>query len=224
MAKKPKAPAKPEPAKAEPRSLRPAVHVVAVLMLLLGGWWTIDWLGRAAGESVAKREAFRMKFEDLTVPTPPGLDRSTFLTEVKYLGQPPKEFSIADAAARTTLAEAFGRHPWVLAATPGQGSTVVELVFRKPILKVALTDGPPRLVDAQGTLLPVADWKQPIAQLTTPQPPPLTPSGGQWINPQVRRAVEFVNEYDAWNLVYNEHAWSFTRRDGKPYTLPRLEK
>ncbi|CAN5506446.1 hypothetical protein BH11PLA2_BH11PLA2_04100 [soil metagenome] len=216
MAKKP---AKPE-AKPRPK-FQPLLMAAGTLAVLVFGYFLLAWLGQQAGEAVAQHDVYMVRFDDIEVAVPPGMDRDRFLTEVKYLASPPRTFSNADTKAKQTVAEAFAKHPWVQAATPSkEGKSPVTLVFRKPVLAVAVGDGPERLVDANGILLPVVNWSEPLPKLKTPQPGPLTPPGEQWLNPRLPRALEFVKDYDAWELWVSDTAWNFKLKNGKPYTLP----
>jgi hypothetical protein len=209
-----------------PVSKRPLIAPIAMAAiscgLLMGAYFAVVWLGRAAAESVAQRAAYRARFDQVPWPVPPHVHRETFLTEVRYLGSPPREFSLADASARSNLAAAFARHPWVKSAVPVDASPVpVAMTFRIPILSVAIVDGSDRLVDRHGVLLPTVAWPEPLPRFLTPQPAPLTPAGEIWLHPHLPKAIEFAGDYQAWLIELSSKSWTFRSRTGQAFTLPR---
>jgi hypothetical protein len=220
----PKKPVKTEPVADTPRDrlpVRALAKIGATLAAAVTLYAAVAWIGRAAGEAVAQRPEYQVPFDAIAVSVPPGVDRETFLNEVKYLGTPPKVYSRVDVAARAILADAFAKHPWVQSAVPAADAEApVTLVFRTPALRVITQDGPERLVDTKGVLLPVTPWPGPLPTLRTPQPSPLSPAGELWLNPHLRTALTFVNDYAAWDLTLSAGQWSFTQQNGKRYTMP----
>src|SRR5438046_389062 len=90
--------------------LRPLLAVLGTVALVAFVYFAVVWLGQQASEAIVDRPRYLVRFDDIACPTPPGLDRSTFLAEVRYLANPPAEFSSADPAIPKKLAEAFARH------------------------------------------------------------------------------------------------------------------
>src|SRR5207244_9502424 len=81
---------------------------------------------------------------------PPDEDRERFLLEVQSLSELPDRVSLLDDSLATTLARAFGRHPWVekvkrVAVLPSR-EVQVHLLYRTPVLAVETT-GSMRVVD-----------------------------------------------------------------------------
>src|SRR5438876_11648123 len=103
-------------------SLRPLAAVAGTVALVAFVYCAVVWLGQQANEAIVDRPRYLVRFDDIACPTPPGLDRSTFLAEVRYLANPPAEFSSADPAIPRKLAEAFARHPWVAIAAPSEST------------------------------------------------------------------------------------------------------
>src|SRR5687768_7587329 len=78
--------------RAEPRSrserttLKTTARIVLALGLAVGVIGGVVWLGREAGSDVAGRARYAVRVADISCELPPGGDRATFLTEVRYLG------------------------------------------------------------------------------------------------------------------------------------------
>lgn len=221
MAKKPASPPKPK------RSLQPLAGVAAACSLAAGLYFAIVWLGEQAGEAVADRPRYRVKFDELACPAPPGMDRATFLAEVRYLARPPAEFSIMDEKALRQVAASFTRHPWVASAEPVSDRPAwpepIRINLRKPRLAVAVQGGewPARVVDELGVLLPSNASREGLAVFITPQSPPAAQPGEPWINPLVRRAVDLAMDYNAATIEKTENGWRITERGGRVLVLER---
>lgn len=201
--------------------LPPLVAAVGTVALAVGTYLAIVWLGRQASEAIADRPRYQVRFEDMECDVPWGMDKGTFLAEVRYLASPPGEFSRLDTSIPSRLAAAFAKHPWVEEASPGQWPSVVKLKFRVPVLAVVLATTPPteRAVDGHCVLLPSTTVKLP--RLLTPQPPTDLPAGQRWPNPDVRRAIDLVRDFDAMSIEKTVSGWRIVQRSGRALTLSR---
>lgn len=192
-----------------------ALLAVALVGLLIGG---LGYLGGLAGESVSGRDRYAVRVADIQVELPPFLERSAFLTEVRYLNDLPETVQATDPKLADLLRPAFARHPWVAdvpAVTVSPERVVrVELVFRSPALAVQLRDEPSlRAVDSAGVLLPVAAPTDGLPVLANPQPP--VPAGQPFPTPDVKRAAELVATYPTRTIERTATGWRLTAPDGK---------
>ena len=132
---------------------------------------TLVWLGQKAGNSVADQPRYLVPLSQLQCDSPPGVDRSAFLAEVRSLGNLPESVSAVSAETPPLLATAFAKHPWVenvprVHVTPDR-VIHVELKYRSPVLAVKITGEPTlRMVDKTGTLLPLGPIPDHLAMLT----------------------------------------------------------
>jgi hypothetical protein len=183
-----------------------AALTLGLLAGLVGG---LAWLGGRAGQSVANRPRYTIPFADLKCDAPPGLDRATFLGEVRYLANLPDTVQSVDPALPATLSAAFAMHPWVAAVTGvtagPDGAVTVGLTFRQPVLVVSVHGEGPRLVDATGVLLPVAPTPTGVTVLVGEVLPPTVPAGAVWPDPIVKRAAE-------WSTIYKPAPASIQRQ------------
>src|SRR5262245_60670051 len=90
--------------------LRPLAAALGTLAVIGGIYFAVIWLGKQAGDAVVDRPRYKIRFDDIDCPVPPGTDRTAFLAEVRFLASPPAEFSSADPEAMKTLAAAFAKH------------------------------------------------------------------------------------------------------------------
>ena len=132
----------------------------------------VAWLGGRAGERVVGRDRYAVRVADVVCDAPPGKDRPTFLTEVRYLANLPETVQAVDPKLPEQLAVAFARHPWVaevVGVTVEADSTVrVGLRFRVPVLAVrVIGDSELRTVDRHGVLLP-SGATGPLTELANP--------------------------------------------------------
>jgi cell division septal protein FtsQ len=178
----------------------------------------VRWLGDEATSRIARHDRYAVPFAAVEFDPPPGTDPDTFRAEVRYAGQPPDPVHPLDPADRGRLAAAFAAHPWVEAAevvADPPAAVRVRLRFRTPVLAVRQTDGPVRLVDGEGVLLPAAPAPAGVAELTTPVSPPAAAAGRVWDDETVRRAVELVKAYRPAKLEKGPKGWRLTLPDGK---------
>jgi hypothetical protein len=207
------------------RAARPVVAVVLTLAVVGAVVAGLGWLGDAALRGVGSRDRYRVSFADIDCNPPPGIDRPTFLAEVRYVGTFPETFNPLDPADQQRLTAAFAAHPWVaavdeVAAEPG-GVVRVRLTFRTAVLAVRIAGGPVRLVDGHGVLLPVSAAPPGVAELANPVPAPTTAAGLVWADDTVARAVELVAVYHPRRLEKTPRGWRLTRADGKVLSVER---
>lgn len=180
----------------------------------------VAFLGQQAGEQVAHRDRYAVRVADIACEPPPGRDRATFLTEVRYLASLPETVQAVDPQLKPTLAAAFATHPWVAAVTGvgvgTDGSIQVGLRFRVPVLAVPVVgDMDLRLVDAGGVLLPLGGDPAGLPTLSPDVPPPTTPAGVVWSNPTVTRAAELADRYKPARIEKSAKGWRLTKSDGQ---------
>jgi hypothetical protein len=169
--------------------LLPALLPCLLAALALGG---VLRLGRAAHEGLRGADRYRLSFADIDCPTPPGLGRADFLTEVQYLAGWPDRFAGLDADLPARLRDAFAAHPWVAGVervTLTHGRRLrVGLRFREPVLAVAVGGGW-RAVDADGVLLPAAAPTDGLPRFEGEASPPRGPAGAPWGDEAVTAAA-----------------------------------
>ncbi|MBX9585295.1 MAG: hypothetical protein K2X87_33735 [Gemmataceae bacterium] len=209
---------KPRPTAARRWPRRVAAALVT-LAAAAGAVVAVRWVGDEATSRIARHDRYAVPFAEVEFDPPPGTGRDTFLAEVRYAGQPPDPVHPLDPADRGRLAAAFAAHPWVeaaevVAADP-PAAVRVRLRFRTPVLAVRQTDGPIRLVDGEGVLLPPSPVPAGVAELTTPVPPPSAAAGRVWDDETVRRAVELVKAYRPAKLEKTPTGWRLILPDGK---------
>jgi hypothetical protein len=211
---------------AAPPRARPWRPLLAIAITLAAGAAAVLGLGWAGGEALRRvggRDRYRTPFADIACESPPGMDRATFLGEVRYAGGLPDTVNALDAADRDRLAAGFAKHPWVeavegVAAEPG-GGVRVALRFRTPVLAVTTTEGVPRLLDAGGVLLPVAPTPPGVAELSGSVPPPRVAAGEVWDEPVVADAVRLAGTYRPARIQKQQSGWRLTAPDGKLYDV-----
>ena len=207
------------------RRWRTALVVVITLILVGGIFLAFDRLGSEALRRLGPRDRYRVAFADVHCDAPPGLDRHTFLAEVRYVANFPDSFNALDEADRTYLAKAFAVHPWVesvegISVEAGNAVTV-RLKFRVPVLAVRVDRGAVRLVDANGVLLPEVVEPRGIAELLNIVPAPTTAAGQVWTDETVKRAVELVKAYKPKSLDLGAKEWRLVQADGKLMTVAK---
>jgi hypothetical protein len=201
-------------------SLRPWLKVGLALALAGGAVAGLAWVGEQAGLSVAGRDRYAVKVADISCDSPPGTDRATFLTEVRYLGDLPETVQTVDPGTPDRLTAAFAVHPWVasverIAVTP-EGEIHAALRFRVPVLKVTVSGEPtPRVVDATGVLLPLTAPTVGLAELAGEVFPPAVQAGKPWLDPDVKRAAELAQTFGAKRVEKTDKGWRITQAGGK---------
>lgn len=201
------------------RLLRTAVPVVIVLAGAAAILYGLQRLDVFARRNIGDRERYQVRFADLDCDAPAGMNRHTFLAEVRYVANVPDTFNLMADPDHDRLTAAFGKHPWVEAV---EGIDVqpparvnVRLRFRKPLLAIPTEGGVVRLVDATGVLLPVAAAPVELPEVVNVLPAPGTPAGEAWADDTVKRAVELVKAYHPRRLEKTPAGWRLTQPDGK---------
>src|SRR5579871_2904390 len=148
--------------------------------------------GRATRAWLRQQGQVTIAFTDLDCVPPPGEDRERFLLEVQSLSELPDRLSLLDDDLPTTLARAFGRHPWVekvkrVAVLPSP-EVHVQLLYRTPVLAVRTADAV-RVVDAQGVLLPPGTGAEGLPTFSGLPAPPSGLSGAAWGDPDIEAAA-----------------------------------
>ena len=203
-----------------------SVAAIAITLALAGGiFLALDYLGLEALRRIGPNERFRVLFADIHCDPPPGIDRHTFLTEVRYVSQFPESFNAIDEPDRERLAKAFAAHPWVesvegISAEAGNAVTV-KLKFRVPVMAVRVNAGAVRLVDSHGVLLPESEPPRGVAELLNIVPAPKSDAGKIWTDDTVTRALDLVKTYRPTSLELTPKDWRLVRADGKTMRVAR---
>ncbi len=186
--------------------------------------WGLLTLGDATRRRVADRERYSVPFSEIDCEPPPGLDRASFLAEVRYVSGVPESVAALQPELAPRLREAFGKHPWVSAVgdvrVDETGTVHVRLTFRKPVLSVR-TEAGPRHVDKDAVLLPVVATPPEVPELAGPIPLPASPAGQPWPDPRVKRAVEVVGSFHPKSLEQAGDGWRLIMPDGSTLLLQR---
>ena len=152
--------------------------------LLLAGWFT--------REAIRHQERFTLDFLDIACDPPPGLNRTTFLSEVQYHGNLPARLELLDDALSRRLAEAFLRHPWVEEVEQVRiippGRIEARLHYRRPVLAVPVADHR-RAVDRHGVLLPPSAPTEGLPVFAGLARTPAGPAGTRWGDEAVEEAA-----------------------------------
>jgi hypothetical protein len=164
---------------------------VAVLggVLVLAGLLLAGWLTR---EAVRHDGRFTAAFLDTACDPPPGLDRTTFLSEVQYHANLPARLELLDDTLSRRLAEAFLRHPWVEEVEQVRvippGRIEARLHYRRPVLAVPVDDHL-RAVDRHGVLLPPSAPTEGLPVFPGLARAPAGPAGMRWGDEAVEEAA-----------------------------------
>jgi hypothetical protein len=117
-------------------------------------------LGALAARSLQTQQRYQIAFADIDCAPPPHLTRAELLEEVQYFARLPDSVCVLDDGLPARLSAAFARHPWVEEVKgveiTGSKRVRVLLIYRVPVLTVALGDGIDRPVDRYGVRLPAA--------------------------------------------------------------------
>jgi hypothetical protein len=174
------------------RQLTIAAFTVLACAALLGA---VILAGNLARNSLQSSDRFQVSFDQIECLAPTGMDRETFLSDVRYYGEFPKTVSVLDESLRERLLVAFARHPWVekvdgVEVGPGRQIRAT-LTFRTAILAVEYANPGPvtRVVDGSGILLPVAANAQGLPRLSGKGIPSPAAAGLPWGNAQVEGAA-----------------------------------
>jgi len=212
----------------KPRKAKPAsnlrvygVVVKSVVAVVLAGGLVVAlaWFGRHAGHAVAPDPRYTVRIADLDCATPPNTDRTTFLTEVRYIAGLPETIQSVDPTMPGRLKQAFVQHPWVREVTSvaveADGKIKVVLHFRVPILALHIPgETEPRALDAVGVLLPLGAPTKGLATLLTPTTG--TGIAGQpWPDANARRAAELIFAHPAKQIEKKGKDWLITQGGGR---------
>ena len=220
--------AKPPPPVEESRpKRRPLIRSFATLIAIVALLASIVWVGLQAASKIQSRSRYTLAFTDIECDVPAGLDKNTFLAEVRYLSDFPETFPAHDPPTQERIREAFRKHPWVEHVQGGYLTVgkkyPLDVIARVPVLAVRVRDGIPlmRIVTASGILLPAGAVPGEIAVLAGEVPSPLTPAGQVWNDPIVKRAAELAKEYPSKRIEKSERGWRITRTIGPVLTIER---
>lgn len=198
---------------------RLATVVLFTLAAACGVVLVIGWLGDLARQHLGPRDRYRVQFSEIECEPPPGMDRATFLSEVRYVSNFPPSFQLLDPELELRLSSAFAAHPWVESVEGADvsppGRARLRLRFRTPVLAAQVHSGGVRLVDGNGVLLPVTDHAPELPELTTVVHDPETAAGKVWANAAVLRAIELVKTYHPRRIEKTPGGWKLTGTDGK---------
>jgi hypothetical protein len=219
MGKKPR---RPKPARSR---WKPALAILLTLAIVGGIALAFDWIGGEALRRIGQRGRYRVAFADIHCDSPRGLDRETFLREVRYLSDFPESFHALDEGERSQLTAAFAKHPWVesvdaVGLSPGNAVTV-KLTYRVPALGVRVDRGTVRLVDSRGILLPESDLPRGITELLNIIPSPKVNAGEVWPDETVQRSLGLMKSYPLARLERLDAGWRLTLRDGSTRHIGR---
>jgi hypothetical protein len=215
---------KPQPNASSPLLLR--LLVVGLTLAVIGGVvFGIAWLGDAARRGIGPRDRYLARFADIECNTPPGFDRVTFLSEVRYISNFPESFHSLDPELNAKLTAAFTAHPWVAAlegvSVNTEGHITVKLKFRVPVLAVKTDAGNKRVVDASAVLLPLEASSEGLPELLSVLPSPSTPAGKPWASDVVKRATELAEAHHPRTLEKRTQGWRLTMPDGKTLSVEK---
>jgi cell division septal protein FtsQ len=214
----------PTPASTNRSAVRIALKAVAALTLVAGLVAGLAWVGERAGLQLLGNPRYQVRVTDIQCDAPPGLDRTTFLTEIRYLSDLPATVSSVDPALTKTISAAFVKHPWVagvdgVEVVPEAGIRV-NVRFRVPVLAVDVVgESDRRAVDRDGVLLPSTASVVGLPVLLPAVPAPTTPAGEVWPHPDVNRAVELAQAYPARRIEKTAKGWRITTRDDRVLTV-----
>jgi hypothetical protein len=192
--------------------------VILALGLVSGTILIFNLLGFEAIRHIGTSGRYRTRFADIQCDPPRGLDRSTFLTEVRYLSGFPEVFHALDETERQQLVAAFAKHPWVESVDGVEvepGNVVrLKLTYRIPVLAVRTDRGAVRLVTHRGVLLPESESPQGVAELVSIVPLPTVNAGETWPDEMVQRSLDLMKSYSIAKLERTHTDWRLTLRDG----------
>ncbi|HWB07885.1 MAG TPA: hypothetical protein VG826_01485 [Pirellulales bacterium] len=203
---------KPE-TQSQARSFRRRLRWVTAIVLLLIAASGVYTLWRSVGPRVIGLPQFIVAAEDVHITPPPKWIRTDVRAEVVREINLAGPISILDEELGERFYEAFAAHPWVAKVSRvikrPPAAVDVELVYRRPVLMVQVTDGllP---VDADGVQLLTADFS-PLEAMRYPrlvdvgrETPP--PAGTRWSDARVVAAASLAAALiDAWQELGLHH-------------------
>ncbi len=171
-------------AKSPPTGRLRGVAMTVLLLALIAGFLAgLVLLGRWGLGEIRDQDRYLVRFGEIEVAPPPGLQRTTFLDEVQYLSRLPEKLKLIDDELLKQLHEGFSKHPWVekvdeVLLTPPR-RIEVKLTLRTPTLAVKW-NGVLRVVDGNGVLLPVKTASAGLPLHDKKTSPPQGPEGTHW--------------------------------------------
>lgn len=220
----PRKEAKPAPPAAPRRRFVRAVLAVGIGLGLVAG---IVALGTVAAAIVGMKDRYRIPLTAVECSVPDWVDRDTFLSEVRYLGDLPETFNVNDPAAVGRVRAAIAKHPWVEYVAEDGYLTIefrypLTVGFRRPVLAVTTTAEPTlRTVDAKGILLPPHRPITNLAKLAGEFEPPTSAAGTPWNDATVRRAAELAARFEPVSVEKIAAGWRVVPRSGPPLVVER---
>jgi len=198
-----------------------ATKVLFALAFVVGTVAAIAWIGGVAGERVSGNERYSVRVAEIHCDAPSGTDRSTFLTEVRYLADLPETVQNVDPELAKKLSLAFARHPWVQSVNgvrvEPNGAIHVDLTFRTPVLAVTVIgEKDLRVVDKTAVLLPAGASSANLPLLVVPVLPPQKSAGEVWDDPTVKRAAELAEAHKPKRIEKTDKGWRLIRDNGPP--------
>jgi len=222
---KPKAPAAPPETTPAASTVRPLIRIAlralaavgAIVLVLVA----VVRLGGMAARQLTDEQRYAVPFTTIECDVPPGIDRLTFLTEVRFLGQANETISAVDPALPERLSALFAKHPWTSEVTgttvTPEGVVRVSLTFRIAVLAVTIAGKDDvRAVDRFGVLLPVTAPTADLTKFLNPRPIPGVPPGQPWPDDQVLRAADLTQTYRPRTIEKVDKGWRLVQADGKP--------
>ena len=197
-----------------------AAKALLALGLAFGLLVGLSHLGDRAATEVVPHPRYTVAFADIETEAPPGRDRKTFLTEVRFLGDLPETLQSVDPNLAEHLKAAFRKHPWVLdvgeVSVAPPGIIRAEVTFREPALAVKIgTEPKPRALDRTGVLLPADAAIAQLPVLVNRQIPIGIAAGQKWPDPDAQRAVELVRLYPCATIEHVLEGWQIVQANGK---------
>ena len=216
-------PKKPIPVRAASPSwhlAKMAAKALLALALAFGLLVGLSHLGDRAATEVVPHPRYTVAFADIETSAPPGRDRKTFLTEVRFLGDLPETLQSVDPNLGEHLKAALSKHPWVLdvgeVSVAPPGIIRADVKFREPALAVKIGSGSEvRVLDRTAVLLPADAASAKLPVLVNRLVPVGTAAGQKWPDPDVQRAVELVILYPCATIERIVEGWQIAQANGK---------
>ena len=176
---------------------RPRVLLVAALCVCGG---VFGPRLREFAPELSERQEYRLASAEIEISEPPPWVPDGLVERVIDAAKLPASLSLLDESLTGAVAAAFQKDPWVARVVSVRKSVparvVVELEYRRPVAMVQVQQGlyP---VDAEGTLLPPADFSLTEARkfpaILNAQSLPRGPAGTKWGDLAVAAAAELAD-------------------------------
>ncbi|HZZ77640.1 MAG TPA: hypothetical protein VFE62_03920 [Gemmataceae bacterium] len=166
-----------------------AILLSLVVLFIVG----IIAAGRWGDEYLRGRERYDLPFTDIDCNPPVGMERKTFLEQVRYYASPPlpERVNVLDEQLLARLRDGFAKHPWVekvdaIDIKPPHHVSV-KLTHRTPALAVKFGKDV-FAVDRSGILLPrdAPTLGLPVYDIDAPEPKGV---GQRWGDANVEEAA-----------------------------------